>query len=49
MIDLPGLTKVAVGKFYCFAIVGMLKSGSSYPINIESTFVFIVAVLSLTD
>ncbi|KAK9121377.1 hypothetical protein Syun_018994 [Stephania yunnanensis] len=26
MIDLPGLTKVAVGKFYCFAIVGMLKS-----------------------
>ncbi|KAK9162742.1 hypothetical protein Syun_003644 [Stephania yunnanensis] len=26
MIDLPGLTKVVVGKFYCFAIVGMLKS-----------------------
>ncbi|KAK9151686.1 hypothetical protein Syun_009995 [Stephania yunnanensis] len=26
MIDLLGLTKVAVGKFYCFAIVGMLKS-----------------------
>ncbi|KAK9127989.1 hypothetical protein Syun_016786 [Stephania yunnanensis] len=28
MIDLPGLTKVVVGNFYCFAIVGMLKSGS---------------------